>query len=196
MNPTTLELLRRLREALRDTGLSWSIGGGLAVHAHGHRRETRDVDAFFHLDDADRVARALRKAGFELDWVFDDVHLMAFVPGLSRDPRERVDVLFSRDEPELSAIDGPVEAEVEGERFPAFPVELLVVSKLYSDRLQDLADVEALHRLGAFDPEEVRRLLGRWEPELIRTLDEVLSGAWSTRKRRGRRGRYRGELGD
>ena len=36
-----------------------AIGGGIAVNSHGYRRDTADVNAFFHLPDQRKVLRQL-----------------------------------------------------------------------------------------------------------------------------------------
>ena len=51
---TKAEMLALVIQAAQQAGVAMGIGGGIAVHAHGYRRETADVDAFFH--DGDQQA--------------------------------------------------------------------------------------------------------------------------------------------
>lgn len=53
-----IRLLEELLVITEREEIPVAIGGGLAVNAHGYRRETQDVDAFFRLEDRLRVMRS------------------------------------------------------------------------------------------------------------------------------------------
>lgn len=172
-DPRVTRLLHRLLEAVRERGIPCAIGGGLAVNLHGVERHTNDVDAFFREEDRQAVLRALRRAGFTVDKVFGGFHYVAYEPN-APDLRVRIDVMFPAGDPELAAVENPVVIEKWGERIPAFPVEVLVLSKFYSDEPLDRWDIAALYEHGSFDPETVRVLLATTDPDLVPDFDALM----------------------
>lgn len=100
------------------------------------------------------MLRALRKAGFTVDKVFGGVHDVAYEPG---------------------AVENPVVVEKWGERIPAFPVEVLVLAKFYSDQPLDRWDIAALYEHGSFEPETVRALLATTDPENVDAFDALMA---------------------
>lgn len=54
-------MLRVAVKTARKARVKMGIGGGLAVAAHGYRRNTDDVDAFFHYNDRRKVLAAIRQ---------------------------------------------------------------------------------------------------------------------------------------
>ena len=173
-DPRAIQLLHRLLEITRREGIPVGIGGGLAVNVHGVERQTTDVDAFFLTADRPRIVRALRKDGFVVDRVFAPFHYFAFLPEHG-DPRVRIDLLFPQDEPELSAVERPVLVGKWDEQVPAFPVELLVLSKFYSNQALDLWDITALYEAGAFEPETVRAVLATIDPAAVVDFDSLMT---------------------
>lgn len=67
---------RRVFEVLQRHGVDYTAIGGIAVIAHGHTRNTRDVDfvADVAMPNLERLAAALRELNAELSGV--DAHLL------------------------------------------------------------------------------------------------------------------------
>lgn len=159
--------------AAADT--AYAIGGGVAVRAHGYKRETSDVDAFFPAEAKPAVLRYFRQMGYSVEGVMRPFMYVA-IPEDATNIEERVDLLFPETDPEISAIEMAQSWRVEGVAARVFPSELLALTKLvYSDRWQDVADVAELLELGAFDPKEARRLLSLFDPDEVSTFDERLA---------------------
>ncbi len=175
-----IRLLERLLVITEREEIPVAIGGGLAVNAHGYRRETQDVDAFFRLEDRLRVIRALKVAGFLIERLFAPNHYAAFPPR-ARDVRHRIDLLFPEGDPELAAVEQPLRVTIEDWALtvPVFPVELLVIAKLQvaaePEGERHAADVRALLELGSFEPATVRVLLRRFDRSLIPALDAIVA---------------------
>jgi len=180
-----ISLLARLLDVLRANRIRCAIGGGLAVNLHGVERHTDDVDAFFRDQDRLEVLRSLRKAGFTVDRVFGGVHYVAYEPG-APDLRVRIDAMFAAGDPELAAVENPVQVEKWGLVIPTFPVELLVLAKFYSDQPLDRWDIAALYEQGSFEPETVRALLAATDPDNLEAFDALMAEI-----RKPRRGRKR-----
>ena len=177
------ELLTLVLEAAKRAGARVGIGGGIAVNAWGYRRETADVDAFFHEGDRRKVLAALHAVlpeSFVLEEL-DHSHWM-IVPE-ENSPDERVDLLFATGDPEESAIEMAVERRYQGIAVPVFPVDLLVVCKFLADRDEprDVLDVLTLLKRGAYQIEDVvarLRQMGleddaRRFPALIEYLENI-----------------------
>ncbi len=173
-DPRAIRLLGRLLEVVRESGVPCAVGGGLAVNLHGVERHTNDVDAFFREEDRQAVLRALRRAGFTVDRVFGGFHYVAYEPG-APDLRVRIDVMFPAGDPERAAVENPVVIEKWGERIPAFPVEVLVLSKFYADHPLDRWDIAALYEHGSFEPDTVRLLLATTDPDNVEAFDALMA---------------------
>ncbi len=148
---------RRIFEVLARHGVDYVVIGGVAVIAHGHTRNTRDVDLMAAPDRAnlERLATAFRDLGARLSGV--DAHLLDIdvydpatlasganftletgaggldyfneVPGAApyRELRERALVV-----------------EMGGLRIPVVGLDDLIRMKQASGRSQDLSDIAAL----------------------------------------------------
>lgn len=185
-DPRAIELLSRLLRTVRaQDDLPVAIGGGLAVNLHGVERHTDDVDAFFRQDDRIRVLRALRREGLTVDKVFGGFHYVAYEPG-APDLRVRIDLMFPAGDPELAAVENPVIMDRWDERIPAFPVELLVLAKFYSDQPLDRWDIAALHEHGAFEPQTVRALLAATDPGNVADFEAMMAELTTPRPPRKR----------
>jgi hypothetical protein len=181
-------MLRLVLSVAGDADVRMSIGGGLAVNAHGFRRETDDVDAFFHFADRRKVLRSLnRLAPDHTVEQLDPSHWIAVPPGCGIG--ERIDLMFATGDPEESAIEMSMQKRYHGTEAPVFPCDMLVICKFLADRdeAKDVLDILTLHRNGAFDIPEITlrlRQMGLEDdavrfPEFMRELDELIK-----RKRR------------
>jgi len=149
-------MLRLILKASKKAGVKMAIGGGLAANAHGFRRETDDVDAFFHYADQRKILRALDKLA--PDYVIEQIdpsQWMAVPPGA--EANERIDLLFASGDPEESAIEMSEPGRYHGIEAPMFAVDWLVVSKYLAEReeAKDILDIYTLHKRGAFDVEDI-----------------------------------------
>lgn len=169
-------MLTLILAVAKKAGVKMAIGGGLAVSAYGFRRETSDVDAFFHYTDQHKVLRALNQLANDYQLV--EMHpsqWFALPPGA--EPDERIDLLFASSDPEESAIEMSKIRNCLGISTPVFPIDLLVISKFLADREdpRDLLDILTLHRRGAFDVEEVMLRLRQMglEEDAIRFRDQL-----------------------
>jgi hypothetical protein len=170
------DMLRRVVAAFEAAPLRYSVGGAIAMQAHGLRRYTADVDAFVLEADALRALRVLREAGFTVTPVFAPHHYVATIPEYAaQDPDLRVDVLVPADEPELSAIEYPVRGRLAELDLNVFQLELLVVAKFYAGRPKDHLDFVLMLERGLFDPAKVRAILASYDPEGAASFDELIA---------------------
>lgn len=155
-----LDMLRLIVKAAKKARVKMGIGGGVAVAAHGFRRNSDDVDAFFHYKDKQKVLRALRQLAPE--YVIEPVneaHWVAAPDDAYAD--ERIDLMFATGDPEESAIQMAKTKRYKQVPAPMFPVDMLIVTKYLADRDdgKDWLDIYSLYQRGAFTiPEITRRL--------------------------------------
>jgi hypothetical protein len=153
-------MIRVIVAAAKRARVKMGIGGGIAVAAHGYRRDTVDVDAFFHYEDRQKVVRALRQvaSSYEIEPITND-HWIAVPPGA--EPDERIDLMFATGDPEESAIEMAKVKKCRGVNAPVFSVVWLVVAKFLADRNSpiDWADIYTLYQRGAYDVSDVVKRL-------------------------------------
>lgn len=182
--PTKESMLRLILAASKKAGVKIAIGGGLAVNSYGFRRETDDVDAFFHFDDQHRILRSLNQLApdYTIEQI-DPSQWMAVPPGA--EINQRIDLLFASGDPEESAIEMAESRNYHGIEAPMFPIDLLIVSKFLAERdeARDVMDIYTLHKRGVFDIEEIidrLRQMGLNEdakkfPEFMTSLDTLIA---------------------
>ena len=148
---TAAEVARVVSDTLECHGLSYAIGGAIALGFYAPPRATIDVDVNVFVDPSTRLEQALsalREAGFAPDEPFDAVAAQAKSEGQFRGRVAglRVDVF-------VPAI--PYYAELEARRKQVvllrrplwiLSAEDLVVLKLMFFRRKDVADAEAVLR--------------------------------------------------
>jgi predicted nucleotidyltransferase len=93
-----IQTMKRAGAALRDAGIPFMVGGGLAVWARGGARTEHDVDILLKPEDAERAQQALVDAGMRPDRPPEDWLLKAW------DGEVLVDLIFC-------PIEGPVTQE-------------------------------------------------------------------------------------
>lgn len=154
-------MLRLVVRVAKRAKVKFGIGGGVAVAAHSYRRDTADVDAFFHYEDRQSVLRALRLVAGTTYTVeqLDASHWIAVPPGA--EPDERIDLQFATGGPENSAIEMSKPGIYRGVTAPVFPVDWLIITKYLADRNdpKDWLDIYALHQRGAFDISSISKKL-------------------------------------
>lgn len=149
--PTAAELARQVADALERAGISYAIGGAIALAYYAPPRATVDVDLNAFVPPAQGVSKVLdvlASVGFVPDEPLDALQRRAETDGQFRGRAQglRIDVFV----PAL-----PFYAELESRRRLVELVERpiwilgaedLVVLKMMFYRRKDLADVEALLR--------------------------------------------------
>lgn len=177
-------LLRMILDVAQRAGTQVAIGGGIAVNTWGYRRETSDIDAFFHDSDRKKVLRELHESlpeSFVLEQL-DRSHLIVVPEGNS--PDERLDILFAVGDPEESAIEMAVTRQYHNVATPVFPADMLIVCKFLAERgeVKDALDIHQLLSRGVCTVEEIQvrlRQLGLPEdadvrfPELVAYLENI-----------------------
>jgi hypothetical protein len=156
------DAMRRIAKALADMNIPFAIAGAMAANAHGHRRETEDVDLLITREGL----AAFKERWLGHGWV-------ERVPGLKavRDTAAnvKVDFLITGDfpgdgKPKPVAFPDPRDAaEVKSEGLPVLRLETLIELKLASGmtalhRMQDLADVIQLVRGNKLPADYAERL--------------------------------------
>jgi predicted nucleotidyltransferase len=144
---------RDLLICLSDEGVDFVIVGGFALAHHGYVRATKDIDLFLRpaADNAAKVVRALKVFGAPLealqlgaeDFTTEGQVIQLGVPPL------RIDLLTGLsgvDFATASAQSGALDVQGRAVRF--IGLDALLANKRASGRLQDLADVAALEKLG------------------------------------------------
>ena len=143
--------LRELLALFNTTGVEFLVVGGHAVAFHGRPRLTDDLDLFVRPDltNGERIVQALQQFGFgslELtpaDFLADDRVIQ-----LGRAPN-RVDLLTRLYGVDFSDAWGRrVAARLDDAQVWIISREDLIKNKRETGRMQDLADVEFLERLG------------------------------------------------
>jgi predicted nucleotidyltransferase len=123
-----LQTMRQAAAALRDAGVPFALGGGIAVWARGGPESEHDLDLFVKPEDAERALEALAEAGLRAEkppegwlykaWCGDVMVDLIFEPnGITVD-----DAFFQRAE----------ELEVDAVRLLVMPLEDVLVTKLLS----------------------------------------------------------------
>ena len=152
-----LATLKRSSAALRDAGVPFVLGGGVAIWARGGPETEHDLDYFLKQEDAERALDALGEAGFRPEkppegWLYKawDDHVLV---DLIFDPTGiTVDDAF---------IDGAEEAEVHAVRMRVLRPEDVLVTKLLALKEHSL-DYDGLLEISRavreqIDWDEVRR---------------------------------------
>ena len=156
---TKKQLLDLAERIATTANAKMAIGGGVAVCAHGYRRDTADVDAFFHYEDQKKILRAVNLLLGD-DFILEELdpsHWTVTAADSPPPPDERIDLLFATRDPEESAVEMSVLKNYQGVRIPVFPVDLLVISKFLTERddAKNSLDIYELIRRGAADADQV-----------------------------------------
>lgn len=118
--------LKRAVAALRDVGVPYALGGGLACWAHGAPQSEHDVDIMVRPDDAEKAQAILSDIGMRPERPPEDWLLKAY------DDDVLVDIIFR---PNGNPVDDAMLAraevmEVSAVPMPVLPLEEVLASKL------------------------------------------------------------------
>lgn len=156
----TEQMLRLVIRVAKRARVRFSIGGAIAVWAHGYKRDTTDVDAFFRYEDRQKVIRSMRLLGenYAIEEL-DTSHWIAIPEGSP--PDERIDLMFATGDPEESAVEMAEVKKYHHVTAPVFPIDLLIVSKYLVDRIEpkDWMDIYGLYKRGLYDIRQITRRL-------------------------------------
>jgi predicted nucleotidyltransferase len=165
-----LETLKHAAAALRDAGIPFALGGGLAIWAHGGPETEHDLDFFVKPDDAERALQVLADAGFRPEkppegWLYK-----------AWDGDVLVDLIF---EPSGITVDDEflaraVEQEVNAVRLPVARPEDVLVTKLLALREHEL-DYDSLLEIGRTVREQID-----WDEVRSRTEHSPFAKAFFT----------------
>lgn len=152
---------RRIFEVLAKRGVDYVVIGGVAVIAHGHTRNTRDVDLMAAPDSAnlERLAAAFRELDARLSGV--DAHLLGIDVHDPKTLASGANFTLETDAggldyfndvpgapPYAELRDRALVVELEGLRIPVAALDDLIRMKQASGRPQDLSDIAALTDTG------------------------------------------------
>ena len=126
--------LKRGAAALRDAGVPFMVGGGLASWARGGPESGHDVDFFVKPDDAERAWKALEAAGMRLERPPEAWLLKAW------DDDVLIDIIFEPSGLEITdeVLDGAEELEILAQSMKVLSLEDLMVTKLSCLREHEL----------------------------------------------------------
>lgn len=147
--------------AFAAAGVEYAVVGGVAVNAHGHVRNTRDLDIFIRptVENAEAAFSALQQLGVPLEGSEPSDLLIDYEHFQIHSANGRVDILPSiGDMPFDTVWRNHIQTVVEGIPVRFISKEDLIENKRQVGRLVDLADVERLERIAESDvldlPEE------------------------------------------
>ena len=150
--------------------LPWAVVGAVATRLYMPERATRDLDVVVTVADVPEVRRRLTAAGFiEQD-------RLAIGGASWRTPDgEPIDVIEGQDPWWWEALtEARTNRDTQG--LPILPLPYLVLMKVRSGRVQDIADVARM--LGQADEPalgRVRAAFARWSPEDTEDLESLIT---------------------
>ena len=174
MNPA--EVAQRLGDRLEEAGLSYAIGGALALGVWGAPRMTKDVDlSIFARHDFAQITEALERAGmmFDRDAAPKTIERIGMFNG--RLAGVVVDIFMSS-HPHMAEMEiRRQRVEAGGTHLYFISAEDLCVMKLVYGRPKDVGDLERLFAARELDVAYVRRWLNQMPvgPDRIATLDDL-----------------------
>lgn len=126
--------LKRGAAALRDAGVPFMVGGGLASWARGGPESGHDVDFFVKPEDADRAWQALGDAGMRLERPPEAWLLKAY------DGDVLIDLIFEPSGLEITdqVIEDTEEIEILAQTMKVLSLENLMITKLSCLREHEL----------------------------------------------------------
>ena len=148
-------------------GIPWVIAGGVATRAYMPERMTKDLDVLVRYQDGDKVLKRLTAAGYRIiSPLTIPGHLLRSPEGIELD-------LILGEYPWLEEALAHPRRDPAG--YPVLDLPYLVLMKMASGRVQDIADVT---RMLGLAPEaelaDVRQLVGQYAPEDLDDLESLI----------------------
>lgn len=142
--PELIETMKRAAAALRDAGIPYMLGGGLAAWARGGPPTEHDIDFFVLPSDAERALEALGEAGMRPERPPEGWLLKAW------DGETLVDLIYSPAGGDVDEgfFDRAEEMEVAAQRLPVASLGDVLATKLLAlnEQEPDLAAVLEMAR--------------------------------------------------
>ncbi len=168
--PELIESMKRAAAALRDAGVPYMLGGGLAAWARGGPPTEHDVDFFVRPEDAERALEALVEAGMKAERPPEGWLLKAW------DGETLVDLIYSPmgGDVDDAYFERAEEMEVAAQRLPVASLGDVLTTKLLALNEQD-PDLSAVLELARSLREQID-----WDFVRSRTGDSPFARAFFT----------------
>lgn len=128
-----IDTMKRAAAVLRDSGVPFALGGGLACWARGGPQTEHDVDFLLKPEDAEAAQQALGEAGFRTETPPEPWLLKAFDGGVL------VDLIFH---PKGGPVDDAQLARAEQLEVAAMPLRVATVEDVMVQKLLALTEQE------------------------------------------------------
>lgn len=172
--------IRRVLQAMSQSGIPYCVIGATALAARGIARHTRDLDLTVLLDDGQAAIRALRDAGLRAETptgpADDPEPMVVFLDPVTK---VEVDLLIAAGDPEATAIESAKTAEIFGVAAPVATLEQLLLLYLYSNQPKHLGDFAAIVRSAEVDLRHAEEMLAIMHPEMLPDFHERVRQAQS-----------------
>lgn len=156
-----IENHQKLLRSLLSHNVDFIIIGGYSVIFHGYLRTTGDIDIWLKPDNGNKLKlkSALFDFGIDLDVLntLDSVDFTQHVAFHIDDVPERIDFLTRINLVEYAEADKmKVFGEFDGMILPFLHLNHLVLSKLNTGRMKDLADIDELQRINRNNRDSIK----------------------------------------
>ena len=128
-----IDTMKRAAAVLRDEGVPFALGGGLACWARGGPQTEHDVDFVVKPEDAERAQQALGAAGFRIETPPEPWLLKAF------DGDVLVDLIFH---PQGGPVDDDLLARADELEVAAMPLRVAKLEDVMTQKLLALTEQE------------------------------------------------------
>jgi predicted nucleotidyltransferase len=126
-----IDTMKRAAAVLRDEGVPFALGGGLACWARGGPQTEHDVDFVLKPEDAERAHHALAEAGFRTETPPEPWLLKAF------DGDVLVDLIF---DPQGGPVDDDLLARADELEVAAMPLRVATLEDVMTQKLLALTE--------------------------------------------------------
>ena len=165
-----IDTMKRAAAVLRDNGVPFALGGGLACWARGGPQTEHDVDFVLKPEDAEQAQGALGEAGFRTETPPEPWLLKAF------DGDVLVDLIFN---PKGGPIDDAQLARAEELEVAAMPLRVATVEDVMVQKLLALTEQEPDYTSVLEIARALREQID-WEDVRSRTEESPFAAAFFT----------------
>jgi hypothetical protein len=166
------DLLVKIAQALKESGLPYMIIGGQAVLLYGTPRMTKDIGITLgvDVDDLDKTVETVRRAGLEIIPESFEVFVKetSVLPTKDEKTGIRVDLIFSFTPYERQAIDRANPVPLLGTAVMFASVEDVMIHKIFAGRPRDIEDVRSIM---IKNPDFDREYTRTWLREFDRSME-------------------------
>jgi predicted nucleotidyltransferase len=165
-----VETLKKAGGTLKDAGIPFMLGGGLACWARGHKESEHDVDLFVRPEDAERAGEVLAAAGMRIESPPEGWLLKAIDEGVT------VDLIFR---PSTGPVDEEMFARADEIEVVAMPMDVASVSDVLVTKLLALSEQDPNFRDVLSIARSLREQID-WDFIRERTADSPFARAFLT----------------